>query len=372
MLGQTVQSFLDSRDAGRDGAFAGTWQRQESETLTGEFVIQCKFTGKIGHSLLLSELDDEFDKVKRPAQKGLCDIYILLTNAGVSGVREEEVRQLFREAGAKEVLVLGESWISSQIRENKRLRMLVPRVYGLGDLSQILDERAYAQGRVVLELMREDLAKVVVTDAYNRAAASLDKHSFVLLVGEAAAGKTTIASLLAIAAVDQWNASMLKLDDPAKVVEHWNPEEPSQFFWIDDAFGVTQYEEFLVHGWNHALPQVKTMLRSGAKIVMTSRDYIYNRARKDLKEGAFPLIRESQVVIDVQQLTPGEKCQILYNHLKLGQQPRPFRTDIKPYLEQVSLHPRFIPETARRLSDPLFTPRIVYRQILPGPVRREA
>lgn len=41
--------------------------------------------------------------------------------------------------------------------------MMVPRVYGLGDLSQILDERAYAQATAVLESMREDLAKVVIT-----------------------------------------------------------------------------------------------------------------------------------------------------------------------------------------------------------------
>ena len=142
--------------------------------------------------------------------------------------------------------------------------------------------------------MREDLAKVVVTDAYRKAVDALDKHSFVLLIGEPAAGKTTIASLLAMAAVDQWDASMLKLDDPGKVVERWNPDEPSQFFWMDDAFGVTQYEDFLVHGWNHVLPHIKTMLRKGAKIVMTSRDYIYNRARKDLKESAFPLLKEAR------------------------------------------------------------------------------
>jgi hypothetical protein len=182
-----------------------------------------------------------------------------------------------------------------------------------------------------------------------------NEHGFVLLVGEPAAGKTTIASLLAMGALDQWQASMLKLDDPGKVAEHWNPDEPAQFFWLDDSFGVTQYEHFLVHRWNHILPQIKTMLRKGAKIVMTSRDYIYNRARKDLKESAFPLLKESLVVIDVHDLTIDEKRQILYNHLKLGKQPRAFLREIKPYLEDIASHPRFIPEMARRLADPLFT-----------------
>jgi energy-coupling factor transporter ATP-binding protein EcfA2 len=278
-----------------------------------------------------------------------------MTNAGLSGKNAEKIQNRFQAAGAKHVVLFGSTWISRQIRENKRLRMLVPRVYGLGDLSQILDERAYAQARAILDSLREDLSKVVVTDAYRKAAKAIDTHGFVLLIGEPAAGKTTIASMLAMAAVDQWNASMLKLDDPSTVVERWNPDEPSQFFWLDDAFGVTQYEGFLVHGWNHILPQVRTMLRRGAKIVMTSRDYIYNRARKELKEGAFPLLKESQVVIDVHDLSTEERRQILYNHLKLGAQPQSFRSSIKPHLESIAVHERFIPETARRLSDPFFT-----------------
>ncbi len=100
------------------------------------------------------------------------------------------------------------------------------------------------------------------------------------------------------------------------------------------------------------------MLRQGAKIVMTSRDYIYKRARRDLKEGAFPLFNESQVVIDVHDLSLQEKQQILYNHLKLGSQPLTFRAEIKTHLPSVAAHPRFIPEIARRLADPTFTKRL--------------
>lgn len=355
VLGQTIESFLDSNDGGRDGAFVGQWNPIGREYLTGRFVIQCKFTSRINHVLHPSNLSDEVAKVKKLVEQGLCDSYILMTNAGLSGKQTRLIEALFRSVGVKHVALLGSTWINQQIRENKRLRMLVPRVYGLGDLSQILDERAYAQARAILESLREDLAKVVVTDAYRKAAAALDKHGFVLLIGEPAAGKTTIASMLAMAAVDQWNAPMLKLDDPGKVVERWNPEEPSQFFWLDDAFGVAQYEAFLVHGWNHILPQIRTMLRKGAKIVMTSRDYIYNRARNELKEGAFPLLKESQVVIDVHDLSRDEKRQILYNHLKLGKQPHAFRSQVKPNLEAVATHARFIPEIARRLADPWFT-----------------
>jgi energy-coupling factor transporter ATP-binding protein EcfA2 len=354
-LGQTVEAFLDTNDGGRDGAFTGTWKLCGGETLTGKFVIQCKFTSRPGYSLQVSDLNQEMSKVQRLVEQGRCDVYVLMTNAGVSAETELKIKEKLEQAGVKSMLSLGRTWIEQQIRESKRLRMMVPRVYGLGDLSQILDERAYSQATAVLEAMREDLAKVVVTESYRKAARALDAHGFVLLIGEPAAGKTTIASMLAMASADQWGASVMKLDHPKSVVDHWNPHEKSQFFWIDDAFGVTQYESGLVMGWNHVLPQMKTLLRQGCRVVMTSRDYIYNRARQELKEGAFPLFHESQVFIDVHDLSADERRQILYNHLKLGAQPREFLAAVKPHLEAVADYRRFIPEIARRLADPFFT-----------------
>ena len=58
---------------------------------------------------------------------------------------------------------------------------------------------------------------------------------------------------------------MLKLNDPSSVAERWNPGRAVAVFLADDAFGVTQYEDSLVHRWNHILPQVRPMLRKGAR-----------------------------------------------------------------------------------------------------------
>ncbi len=151
VLGQTVESFLDSNDGGRDGAFAGQWNPTGHEDLRGRFVIQCKFTSKISYVLRPSDLSDEVAKVTKLVERGLCDSYVLMTNAGLSGNQAKKIEALLRDSGAKHVVLLGSTWIGQQIRENKRLRMLVPRVYGLGDLGQVLDERAYAQARAILE-----------------------------------------------------------------------------------------------------------------------------------------------------------------------------------------------------------------------------
>jgi hypothetical protein len=364
ILGQTVESFLDSNDAGKDGAFSGTWKSEGQENITGNFVIQCKFTGKKDAKFSLSDLNDEYPKIEKLQKAGRCDCYVVLTNAGISGQLDEKIKQKLFSLGIKHVLLFGTSWICDQIHQNRNLRTSVPRLYGLGDLGQIIDERAYNQAKALLATLRDDLSKIVITNSYRKASEAVNNHSFVLLIGEPAAGKTTIASLLAISALDQWGAFTIKIDTPYKIIEHWNSQNPAQFFWIDDAFGVTQYESSLVHSWNHIIPQIRAMLKQGVKIVMTSRDYIYNRARNDLKEGAFPLFQESQVVIDVHELTSEEKDQILYNHLKLGRQSIDFRLQIKPFLSAIAAHPRFVPETARRLAEPLFTKELFLSEYL--------
>ena len=317
--------------------------------------MQCKHTSLRASRLALSDLADEVTKAKKLVEQGLCDTYLLLTNAAMTARAAADIRTSLTAVGVRHVGIYGASWLEDVILGSSRLRALIPRLYGLGDLSEILDERSYEQARVVLESLKESLSKFVITRPYDESIAALNEHGFVLLLGEPAAGKTTIASALAMAAVDQWGARVIKADRPSDVRERWNPHAEHQFFWVDDAFGVTQYQLDLVQEWNRLMPVLQAAIGRGARVVFTSRDYIYRSARDDLKQGAFPLLAEAQVVIRVQNLPTEDKEQILYNHLRLGSQTAEFRKLIKPHLATVAASRRFLPEVARRLGDPVFT-----------------
>lgn len=353
--GQMVQSFFDSHDGGRDGAFHGTWTPVTGESFQGAFTAQCKFTAKADKCLQFSDLKDEFKKAKRLAANGLADNYILFTNARLTGSTEEEIRQAFEAIpGVKRFAAYGCERISQIIQESPRLRMLIPRVYGLGDLSQIMDERAYDQAQEILSALGDDLAKFIITDAYKQSAKALVEHGFVLLLGEPACGKSTIAAALAIGALDEWGCSTVKVRDADDFVKHSNPHE-KQFFWVDDAFGPTQIDWRSALAWSQAFPYINAAIHRGSKVLFTSRDYIYQAARRHLKESALPVMKESQVVIHVENLTEDERELILYNHVRLGTQPRRFKAKLKPFLPGVAAHDRFSPEIARRLGNPLFT-----------------
>jgi hypothetical protein len=354
--GQTIQSFFSGKDGGRDGAFHGVWKPKAGEVFAGAFTTQCKFTAKRDKRIRLADLKDEMVKAKSLAARGLAANYILMTNASLTAEAEAEMKRAFESIpGIKCFAGYGGEWISRVIRESSRLRMLVPRIYGLGDLSQILDERAYAQAREILSALGDDLAKFVITDAFRQSAKAVVEHGFVLLLGEPASGKSTIAAALAVGAADVWGCSTVKVRDADDFVTHWNPNDPNQFFWVDDAFGATQFDWATAAGWNRAWSHMHAAVRKGARVLFTSRDYIYRSARQHLKESAFPLVRESQVVIYVEKLTKEEKEQILYNHIRLGTQPVEFRQKIKPFLPTIAANKHFLPEIARRLGSPFFT-----------------
>lgn len=358
--GQSVHTFADSNDGGRDGAFHGTWQQSPDplgvqDLHDGPFVLQCKHTKKADTTLSPSDLDDEYAKAKALVARGLCRSYVLLTNARVSGTSDAAIRQRLLNAGVEFPLVLDGQWICDTIASRQRLRTFVPRVYGLGDLSQILDERAYTQAQALLGHLRDELATFVVTDAYRRAAQAVQEHGFVLLLGEPGVGKSVIAETLAMTALDAWGCLTIKAHDPDGLIRHWNPLEPNQFFWIDDAFGSVRHERHLTDDWARHMRDVMAAVRGGAKVVLTSRDYIYRDARRYLKESAYPLLHEQQVVVDATQLSPEERRQILYNHIRLGDQPREVRQRMKFDLHEAADADPFYPEAARRLGLQAFT-----------------
>lgn len=351
---RTVQTFLPTKDAGRDGAFIGRWDGRSR----GNTTIQCKYTSKPNHNLLLSMLKDELPKAKRLAKLKLADDYIILTNHTITGASEIKIREAFERAGVKKCRVFHRDWIAARVVESSRLRMMVPRLYGLIDLESIMDKRAHRQAKLILSEMGDNLQKLVVTDAHRRSVKAISEHSVVLLLGSPAAGKSTIGASLALGANDIWNCSTIKSTSPEHLERHLDPSG-GQFFWIDDAWGSTQYQRARVEGWNQVFPLMQGALKRGTRFLLTSRDYIWNSAKAELKLQAFPILRKSQVIIDVHELSLEEKARILYNHIKLGDQPAKFREKIKDFLPKVAQNENFLPESARRLGTSLFTENLL-------------
>ena len=355
ILGHTLQSFSRGPDGGRDGAFYGQWTDHKGITLSGSFVIQCKHTSQPARNLPCAVIKRELPKIERLRAKGLADNYFLVTNYELPARVAAEAEAALHSAGATNATVYGAEWINTNISSYPRLRRLVPRLYGLGDLTQIVTHQAYRQAREVLDSIAPDLACFVSTASYRKCVDAMNEFGFVLLLGEPGSGKTMIANLMALSAADEWGLQTLMLSSPEDFSRLWNPDDPGQFLWVDDAFGSTQYDPNRVREWNQRLSTLRVAIHKGARSVFTSRDYIFKAAQSDLKISSFELFRESRVTIRVEELTQLEREMILYNHLKRGKQNVRFRRAVKQWLPEAAGTPRFLPEIARRFADPHFT-----------------
>lgn len=349
----TVSIYREAQDGGQDAVLQTRKTRSGQKAF--EATVQCKFSSKADRRLHATDVDVELDTVRELVAAGRAEKYYFITSQGVDAPVAAKVRNKLVEAGVSEPHVLGREWLTQQIRSSARLRALVPRVYGLGDLSTILDERCAHQTQVLLGHLQPGLRVYVPTAAHRRAVRVLAEHKIVLLLGSPATGKSMLAAILATTAIDGENHQCLKCEGPLELVSRWNPHEKNRLYWIDDAFGPNQLRSDFVDCWINAMPKVKAAIELGNRFILTSRTHIWHGAKPKLGTRNLPVLTDARAVVDLGALSPEEREQIIYNHLKAGNQTAVWKRQIKPHLPALVENPRLLPEIARRLGDSRFT-----------------
>lgn len=354
-LKSTVSVYREAQDNGQDAVFLV--ESPDGLTLVG--TVQCKFSGKREQRLRPSDITGELEHVEQLKAKQMATVYYFITSMGVDADVAREIRERLSSLGVTEPHVVGKEWLIGKIKASPRLRAMVPRVYGLGDLSTILDERCAAQTVALLGDHRKALNVYVPTAPHRAAVDILAKHKLVLLLGAPATGKSTLAAILAMMAVDKNEVQVFKCDGPLELKQHWNPNENKRLFWVDDAFGANLLMPDYVNAWIEFMPKLKTALDHGCHFILTSRTHIWNDAEPRLGSRNHPLLEAGTAVVNVGNLTESERVQILYNHLKAGNQPPSWKTKVKKYLPQLSKAYGLLPELARRLGDKDYTGHII-------------
>ncbi len=355
VLKRPVEIYREAQDGGQDAVFLC---ERKAGGRPSPATVQCKFSSKSDRRLGKSDLNAERDSILKLLQLGEADTYILMTSMGVDAGVARSVKGLLRQLGVRKPHILGREFLTLAIRSSARLRAMVPQVYGIGDLSVILDERRSEQTRALLGQWLPTLKSYVPTAPHRNAVRVLAEHRIVLLLGNAAAGKSTLAAILSTMACDGGKISCFQTTGPRDFDDCWNPNETSRFYWIDDAFGANQPRDEYIQDWANVFRKVQAATAAGNRFVLTSRRHIYEAAKIRLGSRNLSVFSSGQAVVDVGALTLEEKRQILYNHIKTGAQNPEWKRRVKDHLEAVAEAPHFLPGMARRLGDPMFTKRL--------------
>ncbi len=344
VLGETVVGFGGGGDGGRDAFYTGQPAGRLKEQLgPATFIVQCKHTSQKAASLALSTVAPELPKLKALAGRHKPVSYVLLTNRRVTAESETEIRKaVLAVPGVENILILNEEWIEDTIDAEPRLLRLVPRLYGVGDLTQILSFPLERQSRALLDALLPTLTTFVPTDSYRSAEKLLTQGGMVVLVGPPASGKSTIAAnLCAVWAAQTANLRALKLDKAEHFTQAWSPDDPKCIYWVDDIFGETTLDDDLLREWSRCLTRLEVAVRRGAMVVVGTRDYILNAAEERLKTDKAQLLRDLSIRVQVDNLKSAERRRILYNHVKHGDLSAERKKALKGFLPELAELPSF-------------------------------
>ncbi|AYC32988.1 hypothetical protein D3880_11680 [Pseudomonas cavernae] len=358
VLGRPVEIFREAQDGGQDAVFLIPAGNDAPPIGT----VQCKHTSDAVKTLKLSDLNAEIDHVEELVKAGQADTYAFMTNMSVDAPVAAAMRARLRALGVRKPHILGRQYMVRVIRSSARLRALVPQVYGLGDLTSILDERLSEQSRALLDSWIPKLRTYVPTQAHRAAVNAISKHGVVLLLGNPSSGKSAIGAIVSTIASENPDNTVLALTSPRDFEAGWNPNDPGRFFWIDDAFGSNVLRDDYVQDWTSAFSKLRAAIKHGNRFLLTSRKHIYEAARRRLGQRNLALFADGSAVVDVGELTSEEKAQILYNHLNFGEQSQSWRSSVKPHLDAVAAVRDFLPGIAERLGDPNFTKGLAPRE----------
>jgi hypothetical protein len=359
VLQRPVEIFREAQDGGQDAVFLIP---SNSGNPLDVGSVQCKHSSDPHKQLRIGDLTAELTHVKELVQSGQAHTYIFMTSMSVDAPVAASLRKRLFELGVQKPHVLGKQYLIRAIRTSARLRALVPQVYGLGDLSTILDQRLIQQTRALLDQWIPRLKVYVPTAAHRKAVTSLSEHGVVLLLGNPSSGKSAIGAILSTIASEDLQHTVLYLTSPRDFENGWNPCDPGRFFWIDDAFGSNVVREEFVQDWTSIFRKVQAAISCGNRFLLTSRRHIYEAAKRGLGQRNLPEFIDGRAVVDVGDLSVTEKTQILYNHINFGSQTQSWKRSVKPHLSAVAAVNDFLPGIAERLGDPAFTKSLATTQ----------
>jgi hypothetical protein len=359
VLQRPVEIFREAQDGGQDAVFlipSSTGNPSEVGC------VQCKHSSDPKKQLRLGDLTAELTHVEELVKAGQAHTYIFMTSMSVDAPVAKQIRKRLLSLGVLKPHILGKQYLIRTIRTSARLRALVPQVYGLGDLSTILDQRLIQQTRALLDHWIPKLKIYVPTEAHRKAVKALDEYGIVLLLGNPSSGKSAIGAILSTIASEDLQHTVLNLTSPRDFEAGWNPCDPGRFFWIDDAFGSNIVRDDYVQDWTSSFRKVQAAIKYGNRFLLTSRRHIYEAAKIGLGQRNLPEFSDGRAVVDVGDLSAAEKTQILYNHINFGRQTQSWKRSVKPHLPAVAAVDNFLPGIAERLGDPAFTKSLATTQ----------
>lgn len=335
VIGEGVIVFSGSRDKGRDATFSGKANAYPSESNPAEglWIFQCKHHQMKNSTLrrvenkLISDLGAELNKIfiKHNFQ---CENYVFITNVDLSNDFSERASTLFKKfCGQNDVyettlFLVDYKDIAFFLAGNRSARYAFPPLLQFVDLEKIFLKKEEVRNKGFLKSAYQQMGSFVSTKHFQDAIDKISDLGFLMLVGNAKSGKTSIVEAIALAFLDESDflPYFIKTADEFFAIVAYLPEDQNALFICDDIFGRHDLDRHKLREWEDYFQSVMGNIGDRFKFLFTTRQYIYRQfVNRSGLDKFFPNDDDpSRFRIKLVELGIEEREQILEKHLAVS------------------------------------------------------